>query len=122
MARQFNFLLLSSLSLIVVASSLFHVCSARSGLRHNFLDGEKPIKNPNDPTVVGIATFAVNEHNKKSKSNFQLVRVMAGGTDVIPDGTVYQLEISTSESNVITTRLVAVLVHPNNVKELLSFE
>ncbi|XP_009786868.1 cysteine proteinase inhibitor 4-like [Nicotiana sylvestris] len=122
MAQQFNFLLLSCLSVIVVASSFFHVSSARSGLRHNFLDSEKPIKNPNDPTVVGIATFAVNEHNKESKSNFQLVRVMTGGTDVIPDGTVYQLEISASESNIITTRLVAVLVHPDNVKELISFE
>ncbi|OIT00482.1 hypothetical protein A4A49_32463 [Nicotiana attenuata] len=122
MAQQFNFLLLSSLSIIIVAFSFFHVSSARSAMRHTFLDGEQPIKNPNDPKVVGIATFAVNEHNKETKSNFRLVRVMAGGTDVIPDGTVYQLEISASESNVITTRLVAVLVHSNNVKELISFE
>ncbi|XP_070050376.1 cysteine proteinase inhibitor 4-like [Nicotiana tomentosiformis] len=122
MAQQFNFLLLSSLSIIVVASSFFHVSSATSGLRHNFLDGEQPIKNPNDPKVVEIATFAVNEHNKEAKSKFRLVRVIAGGTDIIPDGTVYQLEISASESNVITTRLVAILVNRNNVKELLSFE
>ncbi|XP_009781164.1 cysteine proteinase inhibitor 1-like [Nicotiana sylvestris] len=121
MAIQFNFLLLSSLSVLVIASTFFHVSSAKNGLKHNFLNGQQPI-NPNDPKVVGIATFAVNEHNKEAKSNFRLVRVMAGGTDVTPDGTVYQLQISVSESNVITTRLVAVLMHSNNVKDLLSFE
>ncbi|KAF3674089.1 hypothetical protein FXO37_06567 [Capsicum annuum] len=107
MALQFNFLLFASL--LFIASTCFH---ARS---------EQPIK-PNDPKVVGIAKFAVQERNKEAKTNFKLVKVNAGGTDPIPDGVVYQLYISVTEASVSTTRLVFVLVHKDNTKELLAFE
>ncbi|XP_060195340.1 cysteine proteinase inhibitor 4-like [Lycium barbarum] len=121
MAIQFNSLLLTSLSFLVIASTYFHVSSAGSVLKHNFLDDEQPI-NPNDPNVVGIAKFAVDEHNKEAKSNFELVNVLAGGTDSVTGGVVYQLHITATESDVTTTRLVAVLVHSDNSKQLLSFQ
>ncbi|KAM3285300.1 cysteine proteinase inhibitor 4-like [Capsicum chacoense] len=114
MALQFNFLLFTSL--LVIASTCFHVSSAK-----RVLISEQPIK-PNDPKVVGIAKFAVQERNKEAKTNFKLVKVNAGGTDPIPDGVVYQLSISVTESSVSTTRLVFVLVHRDNTKELLAFE
>uniref|UniRef100_M1B358 Cystatin domain-containing protein n=1 Tax=Solanum tuberosum TaxID=4113 RepID=M1B358_SOLTU len=82
---------------------------------------ETPV-DPNDPNVVGIAKFAVDERNKQAQTNFELVKVNAGGTEVILDGTVYQLNISVIESQVSTTRLVAILVHPDGSKELMSFE
>ncbi|PHT29958.1 hypothetical protein CQW23_30457 [Capsicum baccatum] len=85
------------------------------------LISEQPIK-PNDPKVVGIAKFAVQQRNKEAKTNFKLVKVNAGGTDPIPDGVVYQLSINVTESSVSTTRLVFVLVHKDNTKELLAFE
>ncbi|XP_055804243.1 cysteine proteinase inhibitor 4-like [Solanum dulcamara] len=85
------------------------------------LDEQQPI-DPNDPNVVGIAKFAVDERNKEAKTNFELVKVNAGGTNAILDGTVYQLDISVTESQISTTRLVAVLVHSDGSKELISFE
>ncbi|KAK4347066.1 hypothetical protein RND71_033405 [Anisodus tanguticus] len=121
MAIQFNFLLLTSLSFLVIASTCFHVSSARSVMKHNFLDNEQPI-NPNDPNVVGIAKFAVDEHNKEAKTNFALVNVLAGGTDLVTGGVVYQLQITVTESHVATTRLVAVLVRSDNSKQLISFQ
>uniref|UniRef100_M1C181 Uncharacterized protein n=1 Tax=Solanum tuberosum TaxID=4113 RepID=M1C181_SOLTU len=62
------------------------------------------------------------ERNKQAQTNFELVKVNAGGIEVIPDGTVYQLNITVTESQVSTARLVAVLVHPDGSKELMSVE
>ncbi|XP_049358398.1 uncharacterized protein LOC125822988 [Solanum verrucosum] len=108
-----KFVLLTSLSILVIAFT----CS--SAMR--VLD-ETPI-DPNDPKVVKIAKFAVDERNKQVRTKFELEKVNAGGTETIPDGTVYQLNISVIESEVyFTTRFVAVLVHPDGSKELMSFE
>ncbi|KAH0699831.1 hypothetical protein KY284_014046 [Solanum tuberosum] len=108
-----KFVLLTSLSILVIAFT----CS--SAMR--VLD-ETPV-DPNDPKVVKIAKFAVDERNKQVRTKFELEKVNAGGTETIPNGTVYQLNISVIESEVyFTTRFVAVLVHPDGSKELMSFE
>ncbi|XP_015064840.1 uncharacterized protein LOC107010090 [Solanum pennellii] len=108
-----KFVLLTSLSILVIAIT----CS----LAMRVLD-ETPI-DPNDPKVVKIAKFAVDARNKQVRTKFELEKVNGGGTETIPDGTVYQLNISVIESQVyFTTRLVAVLVHLDGSKELVSFE
>lgn len=111
--KMANFVLVTSLSILVIAFT----CS----FAMRVLD-ETPI-DPNDPKVVKIAKFAVDARNKQVRTKFELEKVNGGGTETIPDGTLYQLNISVIESQVyFTTRLVAVLVHLDGSKELMSFE
>ncbi|MCD9642919.1 hypothetical protein HAX54_029968 [Datura stramonium] len=112
MAQKLNFVLLTSLCFLVIVST----CSSSKRVPN-----EEPV-NPNDPKVVEIAKFAVDEHNKEAQSDFAFVNVLEGGTDSVTGGVVYQLHINVTESDVATTRLVAVLVHSDDSKQLLSFQ
>ncbi|KAK4490161.1 hypothetical protein RD792_000818 [Penstemon davidsonii] len=81
-------------SLLIFAVVLSILCMAAAG----GLDGGwEPIKNPNDPTVVEIAKFAVAENNKKYKAALVLVSVERGETRVAA-GTQYQLVLSIKDS------------------------
>ncbi|XP_010542197.1 PREDICTED: cysteine proteinase inhibitor 5 [Tarenaya hassleriana] len=60
------------------------------------LGGWKPIKDVSDPHVVEIAKYAVEEHNKQSKTDLKLDRVVSGQTQVVA-GTNYKLIIAASD-------------------------
>ncbi|KAK6797629.1 hypothetical protein RDI58_005331 [Solanum bulbocastanum] len=110
--KRANFVLLTSLSILVI---VFTCSSAMRVLDEISVD-------PNDPNVMGIAKFVVDKRNKQAQTNSELVKVNAGGTEAIHDGTVYQLNITVTESQISTTRLLVVLVHPDGSRELMFFE
>ncbi|KAL3845464.1 hypothetical protein ACJIZ3_002867 [Penstemon smallii] len=60
--------------------------------------GSQPIENPNDPTVVEIAKFAVAEHNKNAKAELEFVKVVKGEILAVV-GTHYKLVISAKDGS-----------------------
>ncbi|XP_073057105.1 cysteine proteinase inhibitor 1-like [Primulina eburnea] len=95
MALKFRSLILAILP-ILVASIMYEASAALGGGRGPALGGWMQIKNPQDPQVLGIAKFAVEEHNKQTGEELQFVKVIKGETQVVA-GMNYRLVISAKE-------------------------
>ncbi|XP_075504117.1 cysteine proteinase inhibitor 5-like [Primulina tabacum] len=78
---------------ILVASISYEVSAALGGGR---IGRWQQIKNPQDPRVLEIAKFAVEEHNKQDGAELKFVKVIKGGTQVV-SGTNYRLVISAKD-------------------------
>ncbi|CAA3028511.1 cysteine proteinase inhibitor 1-like [Olea europaea var. sylvestris] len=107
---------------ILVASISIEVSAAQSGGRGPIVGGYKPIDNPNDPTVIEIAKFAVDEHNKEAKSNLEFQKVVKGESQVVA-GINYKLVISAVDGAAVQNYLAVIYEKPwQNFKSLTSFE
>ncbi|KAK8501476.1 hypothetical protein V6N13_096963 [Hibiscus sabdariffa] len=82
--------------------------------------GWKPIKDINDPHVVEIAEFAVDEYNKKGNTGLKLVTVMRGETQVI-SGTNYLLILKTTNGTATKTYQAVVWEDALKNKKLFRF-
>ncbi|KAG6525226.1 cysteine proteinase inhibitor 1-like [Zingiber officinale] len=71
MMKSFSLILLLPLLLLLICN-----VDATSG-------GWKPIGDLQDPHVIDIAKFAVDEHNKEATSQLRLVSVVKGETQVV---------------------------------------
>ncbi|XP_055809436.1 cysteine proteinase inhibitor 1-like [Solanum dulcamara] len=100
MALKFNCFLAGTLFSAVMISSLFlHISAALGGGgKGGLLGGWRPITDTNDVQVVEIGKFAVDQHNKESKSKLVFKRVVKGETQVVA-GTNYRLVISTTDGS-----------------------
>ncbi|XP_073049282.1 cysteine proteinase inhibitor 5-like [Primulina eburnea] len=78
---------------ILVASISYEVSAALGGGR---IGVWQQIKNPQDPRVLKIAKFAVEEHNKQAGAELKFVKVIKGETQVV-SGTNYRLVISAKD-------------------------
>ncbi|CAN8324792.1 unnamed protein product [Cochlearia groenlandica] len=59
----------------------------------SLLGGAKPIKDVTDPSVVAIAKYAIDEHNKQSKANLVYDKIVEGKEQVV-SGKKYSLVIA----------------------------
>ncbi|KAL2473500.1 Cysteine proteinase inhibitor 5 [Forsythia ovata] len=85
------------------------------------LGGYKPIDNPNDPTVIEIAKFAVDEHNKEAKTNLKFQRVVKGEKQLV-HGLNYKLVISAVDGAAAQNYVAVVYDKPWENFSLTSFE
>ncbi|PWA37584.1 cystatin [Artemisia annua] len=81
--------------------------------------GWKPIQNVNDPIVVDIGKFAVDEHNKEEHMSLKFEKVVKGETQVVA-GTKYSLTIMAADNNVEHNYVVVVWDKPWQKFRLLS--
>ncbi|XP_009631936.1 cysteine proteinase inhibitor 5-like [Nicotiana tomentosiformis] len=119
MALKFTSFPFTIFIILVIASTFFHISSAKGGLKREFFIG-LTIK---DPKVVEIANFAINEFNKKAGHNYILKQVDGVETVTFTSGTNYELFITVNEWDTISGGHVAVVfVGSNNFKKLISFD
>ncbi|XP_010550411.2 PREDICTED: oxygen-evolving enhancer protein 1-2, chloroplastic-like [Tarenaya hassleriana] len=73
-----------------------YTAAAEGAVSDNKLGGFHPIKDVNDPYVVAVAKFAVDEHNRTSKSGLKFERVIKGERQVVA-GMNYRLTLAAKE-------------------------
>ncbi|OIT40143.1 hypothetical protein A4A49_25839 [Nicotiana attenuata] len=118
MALKFNSFPFTIFIILVIASTFFHISSAKDGLKPEFFIG-LPIK---DVKVVEIANFAINEFNKKAGHNYVLKQVDGVETVTFTSGTNYELFITVNEWDTISGGHVAVvLLVPTISRNLFHF-
>ncbi|KAI3510483.1 hypothetical protein L1887_17520 [Cichorium endivia] len=85
------------------------------------MGGWKPIANVNDPKVVDIAKFAVNEHDKKDHASLKFIKVVSGKSQVVA-GMDYNLTIMAVNGGLENNYVAIVWDKPTqNFRQLMSF-
>ncbi|KAI7753511.1 hypothetical protein M8C21_014982 [Ambrosia artemisiifolia] len=105
---------------IILFFNIFDICFAENGQKTagNWLD----IVSPDDPMVIDVGQFAVDEHNKVTNSNLKFERVVEGATQIV-GGMNWRLTIEVEDHRSIKTCKVLVYEQPlQNVKKLVSFK
>ncbi|XP_076924358.1 cysteine proteinase inhibitor 1-like [Bidens hawaiensis] len=106
---------------ILILVFLFSRSSAALG-EGTLAGGWKPIRNVTDPTVVDIAKFAVDEHNKEDHASLKFLRVVKGESQVVA-GMNYNLTISAKDGNMVNNYMSLVWDKPwEKFRQLVSFK
>ncbi|MCE5167191.1 hypothetical protein HAX54_041840, partial [Datura stramonium] len=84
--------------LVVIATILLHVSDAQGGRKEVIVGGGKPITDVTAPEIVEIGKFAVDEHNKKAKTNLVFQKIIKGESQVV-EGIHYQLVIMAKDGD-----------------------
>ncbi|CAK8564449.1 unnamed protein product [Lathyrus sativus] len=111
---KFQTLILLILLLIASASS--------RKLPSPSVGGYTPIEDINDPHVIEIANFAVNQYDKQSGAKLKLNKVIKGESQVVA-GTNYHLTLSAGEGSV--SKIYEAVVYEKlwlHFRNLTSFE
>ncbi|KAK8478710.1 hypothetical protein V6N13_096962 [Hibiscus sabdariffa] len=106
---------------LVLLFPLIFLPSVISVTEVSAVGGWTPIKDINDPHVVEIAKFAVDEYNKKGNTSLTLVTVVSGETQVI-SGTNYRLILKATDGTATKTYQAIVWEDALKNKKLTSFE
>ncbi|XP_059309479.1 cysteine proteinase inhibitor 1-like [Lycium ferocissimum] len=107
-----------TLSIFLISSIFFHFSTALGG----GVGGWKPLNNVNDPDVVMIGKFAVNEHNKEAGTKLEFQSIAKGETQVVA-GTNYRLVINAKDGGYVRKYLAVVWDKPwEKFKKLTSFK
>jgi cystatin-C len=84
--------------------------------------GYTPIKDINDPYVIEIARFAVNEYNKREGAKLEFNKVIKGESQVVA-GVNYRLDLSANNSSISNNYEAVVLDVPfKHSRNLISFK
>ncbi|KAK1424418.1 hypothetical protein QVD17_19747 [Tagetes erecta] len=112
-----------SFLMIIIVSLFFNLyittCVAENGQKTvgNWLE----IASPDDPAVIEIGEFAVDEHNKDTNSTLKFERVVKGETQIV-GGMNWRLTIEVEDVQVVKNCEVLVYEQPwQNVTKLISF-
>ncbi|KAI3818898.1 hypothetical protein L1987_12720 [Smallanthus sonchifolius] len=100
--------------------NFFDTCFAENGQKTvgNWLE----IASPDDPAVIEVGQFAVDEHNKDTKSTMKFERVVKGYTQIV-GGMNWRLTIEIEDRKSIKTCEVLVYEQTlHKVKKLVSFK
>ncbi|MCD7447615.1 hypothetical protein HAX54_032233 [Datura stramonium] len=84
--------------LVVVATILLHVSDAQGGRKEVIVGGWKRITDVTAPEIVEIGKFAVDEHNKKAKTNLIFQKIIKGESQVV-EGINYRLVITAKDGD-----------------------
>ncbi|KAI3765340.1 hypothetical protein L2E82_15370 [Cichorium intybus] len=96
------------------------VCFAENGQKTvgNWLE----IASPDDPAVIEVGQFAVDQHNKDTNSTLEFERVIKGDTQIV-GGMNWRLTIEIKDDNSLKNCEVYVYEQPwQNVRKLISFK
>lgn len=111
--------------LMIIIASLFFTLFVTTGLAEN---GQKTVGNwleiasPDDPAVIEIGEFAVDEHNKDTNSTLKFDRVVKGETQIV-GGMNWRLTIEVDDVQVVKNCEVLVYQQSwQNVTKLISFK
>ncbi|TMW96303.1 hypothetical protein EJD97_007611 [Solanum chilense] len=119
MALKINSFPLTMFLILVFFSTFLHISLAKNNLRNINLS---QYVDPKDPKAIEIGKFALNEYNKKKKSNCQFKQLYEVTTFPSDDGVLYELLIIGDEWDTIVKHLADVLVRSNNVMEVTRFD
>ncbi|XP_076930745.1 multicystatin-like [Bidens hawaiensis] len=107
--------------IILLFSNLFiDICLAELGQKTvgNWLE----IASPEDPAVIEVGEFAVDQHNKDTNSSLTFERVVKGDTQIV-GGMNWRLTIEVEDVKVVKTCEVLVFEQPwQNVTKLIDFK
>ena len=124
MAKEFHPLLLIIFLSFLISSTLFDVSltMAADDSDEDFSPADAfRALDPNDPLVVTIAKFAVEENNKQKKENIQFATVLKAASQQIGAKTEYGLLIKADENGTSNTYVAVVLDSKNSGRELVGF-
>ncbi|KAG6583736.1 Cysteine proteinase inhibitor 5, partial [Cucurbita argyrosperma subsp. sororia] len=111
-------------ALFLVASLLLYILSlsslAAATQRLDLVGNYKPIENIDDPKIQSLGEFAVNEHNKKAKTQLHFQRVISGEMQIVA-GTNYNLRLTALEGTSSRTYGTLVFTDLNNKNNLINF-
>ncbi|KAL8228239.1 hypothetical protein R6Q57_015823 [Mikania cordata] len=95
------------------------ICFAENGQKTvgNWLE----IASPDDPAVIDIGEFAVDEHNKDTNDTLKFERVIKGDTQIV-GGMNWRLTIEVEDVQVVKDCEILVYEQPwQNVRKLVNF-
>ncbi|KAK2378998.1 cysteine proteinase inhibitor [Trifolium repens] len=82
-----------------------------------------PIKDINDPYVIGIATFAVNEYNNRTGAKLKFEKIIKGDESQEVVGKNYRLTLSANNGSTSNNYVAIVYDKPQDyTRKLTSFE
>nr|XP_027067769.1 uncharacterized protein LOC113693424 [Coffea arabica] len=124
MAKEFHPLLLIIFLSFLISSTLFDVSltTAADDSDEDFSPADAfRALDPNDPLVVTIAKFAVEENNMQKKENIEFANVLKAASQQIGAKTEYGLLIKADENGTSNTYVAVVLDSKNSGRELVGF-
>ena len=123
MAKEFRPLLIIFFSFLI-SSTLIDIWETTAADDANEIlgpvDGFRAL-DPEDPSVVTIGKFAVDESNKQKKENIQFENVLKAASQQIGAKTEYGLLIKAAENGTSNTYAAIVLDSKDSGKELVGF-
>lgn len=120
MATKFHALLLIIFLSFLISSTLFCKSAASTDKDLSPTDNFHAL-DPNDPEVVAVGKFAVQENNKQKKENIKFENVLKVAGQQVGEKTEYGLLIKAAKNGVSSTYLAVVLDTKNSGKELVGF-
>ncbi|CAK8530906.1 unnamed protein product [Lathyrus sativus] len=109
---KLQFVILITLAVVLVSATMNQALSS---------NGVSPI-NVNDPHVIDIAKFAVNEHNKESKTTkLKFEKILNGVPKTTSAGTIYRFTLSATDGSASNQYGAVVLEDPQHSLKLIHF-